>query len=389
MIYNEIGDNVKKIFRILLVLMYIVGNSLVFATTKEELKITSTAAIVMEQSTGRVLYEKNMRKRVKIASTTKILTAIVAIENGSLSDMVTVSKKAAGTGGSEVGIVAGSEVSLESLMYGMLLKSGNDCAVAIAEHIGGDVENFAKMMNKKAYEIGAKDTNCTNPHGLDTEDNYSTAYDLALIARYAKTNDTLSKMMATKSITVNFGKVPKYLANTNKLLSTYVYCDGGKTGFTNMANRCLVATAKKEDLEIVAIVLGANTTDIRFNECKELLKYGIENYKMVNINDKINWYIDIPIIKGNVYSYIRKFDADLTLPLKEGEIEEIYLSQSIVPILTAPVNRGTLLGNISLYIGEEELYKRNIYLDQEIKKNTVLDYIIKGFKSILLEEEMI
>ena len=213
----------KKIITIFLLLTYIVGNNLVYATTKEELKITSVAAIVMEQSTGRVLYEKNMRKRVKIASTTKILTAIVAIENGDLSDKVTISKKAAGTGGSEVGIVAGSEVSLESLMYGMLLKSGNDCAVAIAEHIGGSVENFANMMNKKAYEIGAKDTNCTNPHGLDTEENYSTAYDLALITCYAKTNDTLSKMLGTKSITVTFDKVPKFLANTNRLLSTYAY----------------------------------------------------------------------------------------------------------------------------------------------------------------------
>lgn len=375
----------KKIFLVFCILTYIVGNNLVYATTKEEINITSTAAIVMEQSTGRVLYNKNMRKRVKIASTTKILTAIVAIENGNLNDKVIISKKAAGTGGSEVGIVAGSEVTLESLMYGMLLKSGNDCAVAIAEHIGGSVEEFAKMMNKKAYEIGAKDTNCTNPHGLDTENNYSTAYDLALITNYAKTNNILSKMMGTKSITVNFDNVSKCLANTNRLLSTYAYCDGGKTGFTNMANRCLVATAKKGDLEIVAVILGANTTDIRFSECKELLKYGIENYTMVNVNDKINWYIDIPVIKGNIYSYVRKFDADLTLPLKEGEIEEIYISQTIVPILYAPVNRGEFLGSISLYIDNEELYKRNIYLDESIQKNTILDYMIKGFKSIFFD----
>lgn len=376
----------KKVVTIICLCIYLVGSNLVYATTKEELKITSTAAIVMEQSTGRVLYEKNIRKKVKIASTTKILTAIVAIENGNLSDKVVISKKAAGTGGSEVGIVAGSEVTLESLMYGMLLKSGNDCAVAIAEHIGGSVENFAKMMNEKAYEIGAKDTKCTNPHGLDSEDNYSTAYDLALITCYAKTNDTLSKMLGTKSITVNFDKAPKYLANTNRLLSTYAYCDGGKTGFTNMANRCLVATAKKDDLEIVAIILGANTTDIRFSECKELLKYGIENYTMVNVKEKINWYIDIPVIKGNIYSYVRKFDADLTLPLMEGELEEIYISQSIVPTLYAPVNRGEILGNISLYIGEEELYKRNIYLEETIKKNTILDYILKGVKGIFAQE---
>ena len=126
----------KKVIVFFCLLIYILGNNFIFASDEESLKITSTAAIVMEQSTGRVLYEKDMRKRVKIASTTKILTAIVAIENGNLSDKVIISKKAAGTGGSEVGIVAGSEVTLESLMYGMLLKSGNDCAVAIAEHIG-------------------------------------------------------------------------------------------------------------------------------------------------------------------------------------------------------------------------------------------------------------
>lgn len=376
----------KRILIAFLILTYILSNCLVYASNEEKIKLTSVAAIVMEQSTGRVLYEKNMRKKVKIASTTKILTAIVAIENGNLSDKVNISKKAAGTGGSEVGVVAGSEVTLESLMYGMLLKSGNDCAVAIAEHIGGSVENFVKMMNEKAYEIGAKDTNCTNPHGLDTDNNYSTAYDLALITSYAKTNDTLAKMLGTKSITVNFDKTPKYLANTNRLLSTYVYCDGGKTGFTNMANRCLVATAKKEDLEIVAVILGANTTDIRFSECKELLKYGIENYKMINVKDKINWYIDIPVIKGNMCSYVRKFDADLTLPLKEGELEEIYISQNIIPIITAPINRGAFLGTISLYINNEELYRRNIYLDKTIEKNTIWDYMIQGIKSIFLEE---
>lgn len=378
----------KKILTILLALTFIYMNTPLYATTKEEINITSNAAIVMDQSTGRVLYEKNMRKRLKIASTTKILTAIVAIENGNLNDKVTISKKAAGTGGSEVGIVAGSEVTLENLMYGMLLKSGNDCAVAIAEHIGGSVEEFSKMMNKKAYDIGAKDTNCTNPHGLDTENNYSTAYDLALITCYAKTNDILSKMIGTESITVYFDKTPKYLANTNRLLFTYEYCDGGKTGFTNIANRCLVATAKKDDLEIVAVILGANTTDIRFSECKELLKYGIESYTMVNVKDKINWYIDIPVLKGNIYSYVRKFDADITLPLKEGELEEIYISQTIVPILYAPVNRGEFLGSISLYIDNEELYKRNIYLDESIQKNTILDYMIKGFKSIFWEENI-
>lgn len=370
----------KKVLTILCICLLFPLNN-IFAV-EQELKITSTAAILMEQDSNRVLYGKNYRDKVKIASTTKILTAIVAIENNSIDEMVTISKKAALTGGSTVGLKANSEVSLKSLMYGMLLKSGNDCAVAIAEHVGGSVENFAKMMNKKAYEIGAKDTHCTNPHGLDTENNYSTAYDLALITCYAKTNETLSKILGTESITLPFGTASKYLANTNRLLFTYEYCDGGKTGFTNIANRCLVATAKKDDLKIVAVVLGANTTDIRFSETKELLKYGIENYTMVDVSDSIKWYIDIPVYKGNIYSYVKKFEFNKRLPLKAGEAEDIYISQSIVPSLYAPVQRGSYLGKIELFIRDELIYTKNVYLEEEITKNNVLDYIILGLKGI-------
>ena len=372
----------KKILACLCLCLTLPLNILFAATQPDETKITSTAAILMEQDTKRVLYGKNHRSKVKIASTTKVLTAIVAIENKDLSDMVLISKKAAGTGGSTVGLKAGSQIKLESLMYGMLLKSGNDCAVAIAEYVGGSVENFAQMMNKKAYEIGAKDTYCTNPHGLDTDKNYSTAYDLALITSYAKTNETLSKMLGTESITVPWGTSSKYLSNTNRLLFAYEYCDGGKTGFTNGANRCLVATAKKEDLKVVAVVLGAVTTDIRFSETKELLKYGIDNYKMVDVSDTINWYIDIPVYKGNIYSYVRKFNFDKKLPLKDTEIEQIYISQSILPSLHAPVNRGSYLGSLELYIGKELLYTNDIYLEQDIKKNSVIDYMIKGLKGI-------
>ena len=373
----------KKIIVCFGVIILCLQNILFAANIKEDsLKITSTAAILIEQGTNRVLYAKNERQKVKIASTTKILTAIVAIENCSLEETVTVSKKAVLVGGSTVGITEGSQVSLKALMYGMLLKSGNDCAVAIAEHVAGSVEEFARPMNKKAYEIGAKDTNCTNPHGLDTDNNYSTAYDLALIMSYAKTNETLSKILGTESITINFGKTSKYLANTNRLLFTYEYCDGGKTGFTNMANRCLVVSAAKDNFKIVAVVLGANTTDIRFSEGKELLKYGIDNYKMTDLSDTVNWYIDIPVYKGNIYSYVRKFKIDYMIPLKEGEEEQIYVSQQIVPSLNAPVYRGSYLGKIELYIGREKLYSKPIYLEYDIKKNTVLDYIKLGLKSI-------
>ena len=348
--------------------------------------ITSKAAVVVEQTTGRVLFEKNSKEKLKIASTTKVLTAIVAVENANIEDKVKISKKAALTGGSRVGLTAGSEVTLESLLYGLLLKSGNDCAVAIAEYVGGDTETFVKMMNSKAYEIGAKDTHCTNPHGLDTDENYSTALDIVKITCYAKNISVISKIMNTESINVNLGKTQKYLANTNRLLVSYKYCDGGKTGYTAIAGRCLVATATKEDLSIVAVVLGANTTDIRFNECKKILEYGFNNYKMVNVKDLINWYIAIPVVKGIKDMYIDKFEANIKLPLKEGEKEEIYLYENLVPILNAPVNKGKYIGEIGLCIGNEKLFFKEIYTKESILKKNVKDYFILGIKSMFQNE---
>ena len=368
------------------VIIYCVNCFAVEDKKEDNLELECPYAILMEQSTNRVLYAKNERKKVKIASTTKILTAIVAIENCDLEEKVTISKKAAYTGGSTVGIKAGSEVTLKSLMYGMLLKSGNDCAVAIAEHVGGSVENFVKMMNEKAYEIGAKDTICSNPHGLDTDNNHSTAYDLALITCYAKQNETISKMLGTKSITVPFGSGSKYLANTNRLLFSNPYCDGGKTGFTNIANRCLVLTGKKDEMQVVAVVLGAETTDKRFGAGNKLLNYAMDNYKMVNVRDKVHWYIDVPIIKGRDASYVKRVEITHKLPLKDGEIEELYISQNIIPSITAPVKQNTYLGKIALCIKEETLYEKNIYTDYAIEKNTVLDYMKKGFESIFFEE---
>lgn len=365
----------RYIYVVLLLLLTILSNN-VFAVEKEELNITSKAGIVLEQSTGRVLWEKNSKEKMKIASTTKILTAIVVVENIDLDSKVVISKKAALTGGSTVGLVSGKEVTVKSLLYGLLLKSGNDCAVALAEHVGGNVDEFVNMMNKKACEIGAKDTHCTNPHGLDTEDNYSTAYDIAKITCYAKNIDIISKIMNTESITVNFGNTAKFLANTNRLLTTYEYCNGGKTGYTAIANRCLVATAKKDNLQVVAVILGANTTDIRFKEGKELLKYAIENYSMVDMKSIAKYYVNVNTIKGICGSYTDNSSVDICIPLKTGELEKVRVKQDIITEIKAPLNIGDFMGNVGLYIGEEMVYSKDIYAKYSIRKKGVKDYII-------------
>lgn len=344
-------------------------------TETDNLSITSQAAVVIEVSSGRVLYGKNIETQRKIASTTKLMTAMVVMDNCKLSDTAVISKKAAGVGGSEAGIKAGEKITIESLLYGLLLESGNDCAVALAEYVSGSTEEFAKLMNKKAKELGAKNTNYTNPHGLDTEENFCTAYDLALIAREVLKYPKLVEIMATRQIEVKFGNRMKYLANTNRLLSTYTYCIGGKTGFTNGANRCIVTYGQKDDMQIVTVVLGSETTDIRFNECKKLMQYALDTYTLVDISEHMNWYIDIPVYKGSIKNYIRYIAGNLVLPLKEGEVEEIYVKQTLLPVIHTPAKKGNVLGDIAMYIQDEMIYNTEIVLDMDLPKNNVWYYM--------------
>lgn len=328
-------------------MIYVVLNNYVYAT---DISISSAAGIVMEVTTGRILYEKNITEKRKIASTTKLMTAMVVLDNCDISKTTVVSKKAAGVGGSEVGLKAGEEVTVEALLYGLMLESGNDCAVALAECTAGTVDEFVKLMNQKAKDIGAYNTNYSNPHGLDTEDNYCTAYDLALIAKETLKYSKLQQIIGTKEITMNFGKSSKYLANTNRLLHTYEYCTGGKTGFTNGANMCLVTFGVKDNMQIVTVILGGETSNIRFDDGKRLMEYAFNTYSMVDISEQIKWYISIPVYKGNILKYEKYIADSLVFPLKDGEAEEIYVKQSILPVITAPVNKGCVLGDIAMYI---------------------------------------
>ncbi len=348
----------------------------------ENISISSAAAIVMEVSTGRILYSKNITEKRKIASTTKLMTAMVVLDNCDTSKATVISKKAAGVGGSEVGIKAGEEITVEALLYGLMLESGNDCAVALAECAGGSVEKFVELMNRKAKDIGAYNTNYSNPHGLDTEENYCTAYDLALIAKETLKYPKLQEVIGTKQIEIKMGKTNKYLANTNRLLHTYEYCTGGKTGFTNGANMCLVTFGEKNGMQIITVVLGGETSNERFNDGKRLMEYAFNTYSLEDISEQIKWYISIPVYKGRIQKYERYIADNLVYPLKEGEKEEIYVKQSLLPIITAPMEKGSILGDIAMYIAEERIYLTEVVLEEDIQKNTVLDYMKNGIRHI-------
>lgn len=374
----------KKIFFVTTLYIYIcfLGNVYADTSNVNDVKISSPAAIVIDTLNGRVLYEKNGYEKRNIASLTKILTAIVTVENVKLDEVVTIKTSSSNIGGSTVGMRKGDEITVKALMYGMLMCSGNDCAYALAEYVGGDIQTFADLMMEKAKEIGAKSSSFKNPHGLDVEGHYSTAYDMALITRYALNNQVINEIVGTSSITIQFGKSVKTFSNTNRLLRTYSCADGVKTGFTNGANRCLIASATKDELRVIAVVLGSETTDIRFNDAKTLLEYALDNYSVKDISKNMNWYINLPIYKGKEEKYERYITREMKAVLTDEEYEKIYVKQTLLPVIYAPISKGYVLGQIEMYIDNEKIYSEDIILEKNIEKKEPFDYFKEGIKNM-------
>ncbi|WP_026673190.1 D-alanyl-D-alanine carboxypeptidase family protein [Alkalihalobacterium bogoriense] len=243
--------------------------------------VSAQAAILIEQSSGRVLYAKDEHAQLRIASITKIMTAILAIESGMLEETVTVSNNAAGTEGSSLYLKPGEKIKLKDLVYGLMLRSGNDSAVAIAEHVGGSLDGFIYMMNEKAREIGMTRTVFNNPHGLDDhEEHYSTAYDMALLTKYAMENETYREVSSTKSYRApqEGEKWDRIWQNKNRLLTQlYKYSTGGKTGYTKRANRTLVSTATKDDLDLIAVTLNAPSD---WHDHMNMFNWAFDSYEL-------------------------------------------------------------------------------------------------------------
>ena len=250
--------SIKVIIIITILILFIIINS-VYAYEKADnnkfININSKKAVVIERNSKKILYGKKENERAKMASTTKIMTALVVIQNADLNNVVEVSKKAAGIGGSKLKLKKGDKITVKDLLYGLMLKSGNDAAVALAEYVGGGVEEFAKLMNKNAENMGLSNTNFVTPHGLDDEDHYTTAYELALITDYALKNEVFAEIVKTKTASITVNGQSRTINNTNELLGNLNGVYGVKTGFTNGAGRCLVTAVKRGNLDIICVVL--------------------------------------------------------------------------------------------------------------------------------------
>lgn len=285
--------------------------------------VSAEAAVLMEQESGRILYGKQEHERLRIASITKIMTALLAIESGKMNEMATISARAEGTEGSSIYLRVGEKMKLEDLVYGLMLRSGNDSAVAIAEHVGGSLEGFVYMMNEKASQIGMSNTMFQNPHGLDDhEDHYSTAYDMAILTQYAMDNELYREIASTKSHRVEGNNI-RVWRNKNRLLTElYSYSTGGKTGFTKRARRTLVSTAAKDEMNLIAVTLNAPSD---WHDHMNLFNWAFSSYKMETLVEKgILQEVDDSFYKDHVYAPY-SFDYPLSEAERDAFEKEITL----------------------------------------------------------------
>jgi D-alanyl-D-alanine carboxypeptidase (penicillin-binding protein 5/6) len=345
------------------------------STGKEEPKIYAPAAIVLDRKYNRVVFGKNIHEKRSNASTTKIMTAIVAYENGKLDERVKVSKRAARVGGSTIGLNTNDETTLNDLMYGLLICSGNDAAVAIAEYISGDVESFCEMMNEKAREIGAYDTNFVSPHGLDNPEHYSTAYDLAIMADYALEIPYIANIVKTKKATIYINNRPKSIYTTNEMLSLYSGADGVKTGYTGEAGRCLVTSATKGDYQYISVVLGCNTKKQRTNESIKILNYSFDNFKYFDVCEQMEKGFKFKVEKSHNEWYLVTLNEKMLLPITEVEKNNIRFNYNIYQNCMAPLPKNSQVGEIDVLLGDEIIKTIPIKIREEIVRKDVFDYI--------------
>lgn len=341
-------------------LLFVVTLILLIPLQVKAIETSATSAILMDIDSKRILYSKDIHNTRSVASISKIMTAIVAIENADVKSKVTVGEEITKAYGSGIYIKQGEVLTLEDLLYGLMLRSGNDAALAIANYVGGNVDSFVEMMNETAKKIGMKDSTFRNPHGLDQDDggNLSSAYDMAILTAYAMQNETYKKIVGTEKYTLKTNMNTYSWTNKNKLLRTYEYTTGGKTGFTEIARRTLVSTASKDNMNLVVVTLNDGND---FADHKDLFEYAFSTYKSYQILEKgiIQIYDDDYYDKYNLY-----IKNDFKYLLSPDENESLLLDFELEK--NRNIQDGDKVGKVDVLLGDKVIHTEDIYV--EIKK---------------------
>ena len=374
----------KKIYFLLVLLIC------PFSVLALDLASNAKSAIIMEPTTGKVIFEKNSNERLEPASMTKIMTLLLtfeAIDNGkiSLDDMVTISKRAADMGGSQMFLEAGSNIRLEEIIKGVSIASANDGAIALAEYIGGSVENFVDMMNKKAEDLGLSNTHFINPHGLHADNHYSSAYDMAIMASNLINHE---KILNYTSIYEDYFNKPDgsrtWLVNTNKLVRFFKGVDGLKTGYTKEAGYCLTATATKNNVRYITVVMGEPSSDIRSSETTNMLNYAFNSFKLNTILDKNQELGNIYIDKSKQKTAKIVVKNPVTELISKEKEAPSYTYNLKVGKLTAPLKAGTKVGTVEILDNEGLIVREeDVTISYDIEKSNLWTTFLENFLTII------
>ena len=389
-------EQAKKIIIVIVAIMSFLTINKVYAYNEkennEDIKINSRKAVIIDRTSKKVLFGKKENERAKMASTTKIMTAMVVIQNTNLDNIVEVSKKAAVTGGSKLKLKKGDKITVKDLLYGLMLRSGNDAAVSLAEYVGGSVEGFANLMNENAKELGLINTHFVTPHGLDDEEHYTTAYELALIADYALENEIFAEIVRTKTTNIRINGQNRTINNTNELLGNLNGVYGVKTGFTNGAGRCLVTAVKRGDLDIICVVLEADAKKNRTKDSITLIEETFKKYELISLNEKINekfnnWNnlnskrIDIEKGDGSQLALKLENDEEIKYPILKDTKDRIKTNIVVDFKLKAPLKKDTQIGKMQVIYNDEIIKEIGIVSENNINKKRINNYMEDFFKN--------
>ncbi len=344
---------------------------------------SAKAMCVLDKDSNRILYAKNEHTQLPMASTTKVVTAITVLSHcQDLDSYVQVADESIGVDGTSIYLRKDEMIKVKDLLYGLMLRSGNDSAVALACHVAGNVENFANLMNEMAQSIGAKNSHFTNPHGLDDKEHYTTAYDLALITAYALNNPIFKEIVSTKSYVIDATNKSdkRYLTNKNKLLNSLDGCCGVKTGFTSKAGRCLVSACERDERTSVCVVLNCGPM---FEESSALLESSFTDYERVKIIDKFSEIYNEYIIdkkSGKLYLYA---DEDFYYTLKKNELDDIKIEYSVK---LDNAQEGDMVGEIRIFFTNRLIKSIKLYTMNKIDK--LIDSKTLSISEILWEEKL-
>ena len=365
---------------VVFMLLLALGGRSLPAAASEPFRVAAKGAVLIDGDSGRVLFAQNADQRLPMASTTKVMTTLLALENTNLDDRVTAGANAAGVPGTSLYLSRGETLSMEHMLYGLMLRSGNDAAVAVAEHIAGSVPAFAEMMNAKAEAIGAN-AHFVNPHGLDAEGHGISALGLALVMREAMKNEAFRTITGTRRKIIPWvgNEFSRVLENKNRLLKTYEGATGGKTGYTGKAGRCLVFSAARDGLSLIGAVLNCPTW---FDTAATLLDYGFENYRTEAALER-GQSIDAVAVRGGVSEVVNAV-AETPLRTAVPVGESVVVARNLPKVVEAPVTAGQILGAAQIMVGGRVLADCRLVAASDVPRRDLRSSIIRLLRGWIL-----